>query len=210
MKQHKIKHLTPFEGEQYRGYKVISSRGHLVSEYLESSYRVIENALSEHPRTFAFRVDLRIPEGTDPHVDLVTRFIESFKAKIRHDRRMASERLNRAHQTSIRYIWCRERNRSMHEHFHIAILLNKDAYHTLGFYGSSQSNLASKVIEAWASALGADPEAIRNSVHFPENPSYYVYGTEGMGELFYRVSYLCKAESKHYGVGKRAFGCSLR
>ncbi|WP_375154765.1 inovirus-type Gp2 protein [Pseudomonas sp. PDM25] len=47
-------------------------------------------------------------------------------------------------------------------------------------------------------------------VHIPANATFHLSQDDSgeMDRYFYRVSYLCKAETKDYGNRCRAFGCS--
>lgn len=108
-----------YNHSKYLGLSV--NRNHEFNEsYLCSAHRVLSNALNEHPRTFMFHVVLRYPtmqfyglEGS------ITRFINSFREKIKADCERKSRLKKNVHRTSIRYVWCREHSESMKEHFHV-------------------------------------------------------------------------------------------
>jgi len=196
--------------------------------YLNRMDKTIENALSEHSRTLAVRVDLHLPififyDELDRDLpnnyhhnesNLISRFINSFKAKIKADFNRKYKQRNRVHHCSPRFIWCRERDTAINDHFHIVILLNKDTYHGLGYYGDND-NLSSMIIEAWKSALNYFGEEVERLIHFPKNPCYYIDKNhedyhQQLEALFRRVSYLAKKRTKCYGEGKRSFGVSSR
>jgi len=194
--------------------------------YLNRIDRTISNALNEHPRTLAVRVDLHLPLSSNDEFDrdipclhydksrLISRFIDAFKAKVKADLKRKHRAGKRVHPCSPRYVWCRERNRSDNDHFHILILLNKDTYHCLGDY-QRDGNLASMIIGAWASTLGWGDDEIGRLVHFPEKPSYYIDKNNAdyylqLESVFNRASYLAKKITKCYGEGHRTFGTSSR
>lgn len=200
----------------------------LNNTYLDRMDRTIENALNEHPRTLAVRVDLRLPlirfndelDRDLPNIyrydrsNLITKFINSFKAKIKADLNRKYKNGKRVHPCTPRYIWCRERDTSINEHFHMLLLLNKDTYHRLGDY-QSEGNLSSMVNSAWASALGCFDDEVRHLVHFPDKGCYYINKNsddyhQQLEDLFRRVSYLAKKRTKCYGEGYRNFGTSSR
>lgn len=142
---------------------------------------------------------------------MIGSFIESFKAKVAHNRRMAAQENKRAHTSEVRYVWAREQGQgSQVHHYHLLILLNQDAFYTLGKLESENQNLFHRLEEAWASALGLPVTAVHGLVEIPENPTYRIRRDEPMGqvELFHRASYLCKAATKVYGHGHHGFGCS--
>lgn len=206
--------LTLHHQPTYQELSVQTSRGPLVENYLERAKQVIDLSLQQYGRVFAFRVDLRFPATQYPqHSDnneALERFIASFKAKIRHNRSKAQEENRYAHDTTVRYVWCREFGQHGIPHYHLAILLNNDAFCTLGSYEMGRENIFNRLHEAWASALGLSLENVVGLVEVPANSSYLLRRDEPslIEDFFYRVSYLCKAETKFYGDGTHGFGAS--
>lgn len=197
----------------FEGIPVQTQRGPLVTGYLQRTKQVFDLALQEHPRVFAFRVDLGFPAGYQGDMtsnQVLERFIASFRAKIRHNRERALEAAPYAHDTSLRYVWCRELGQQGVPHYHAAFLLNGDAFYTLGQYEIGRSNLFNRLHEAWASALGLPVECVPGLVRLPENPIYRLHRGDpaSTASFFYRVSYLCKADTKQYGTGAHGFGAS--
>lgn len=215
MKRHSQNtNLTLFLEPTYQGFPVQSQRGPLIHEYLDISWSVIQRSLQDYSRVFAVRLDLRFPEnGHQPYANtnlVIERFIASLKAKIKHNRNKALEVNRYAHDTSIRYLWCRELGQHGVPHYHLALLLNNDAYCTLGMYVLGRPNLFSRIHEAWASALEIPVSDARGLVEFPQNPYYILQRSDptAISQFFHRVSYLCKADTKHYGDGVHSFGAS--
>lgn len=208
------KNITPFHGDVFFNYPVQTHRGPLTVEYLERLNQVIHASLVDYSRVFAFRCDLHLPAGLGGFVfddnALLNRVIASLKAKVKHNRDQA-KRLNPfAHDTVVRYVWCREIGDTGRPHYHLAILLNYDAFCTLGLFELGRDNLYNRMIQAWASALGLDPFDAERLVHFPDKPFYVLRldDQQSISDFFYRVSYLCKAQSKQYGKGVHCFGAS--
>ncbi|WP_150430366.1 inovirus Gp2 family protein [Dechloromonas sp. CZR5] len=205
--------------DQFEGFTVFQQRGPLVEEYLSRALCVTRLALLKHRKTFAFRVDLHFPAnwsfGTNDNKPL-ERFIASFKAKIFHNRKLRAEQSRLAHSTEVSYIWCREIGEHGVPHYHLAILLNRDAFFKLGKFKIGRKNLFNLLVEAWASALGLLVQEAVGLVHIPENHAYELTrdDTDDMDDMdafndfIYRVSYLCKAETKHFGDGVHSFGTS--
>lgn len=209
--------LTLHYDDNYLGLPIQFDKGPFILEYLERLYRTMYRAIDQYQRVFAFRIDLRLPSGQIPHGSLyenevVDRFIESFKAKIEHNRQMAKRLNPHAHDTVVRYVWTREvgqRGRGV-PHYHMAILLNYDAYHSLGIFSPGRENMFNRLQDAWASALSLHSVAVAGLVEIPKNP-YYRIGrddTESIAEFFHRASYLCKAATKEFGGGGHGFGAS--
>lgn len=204
--------LTLHTEATYRAFPVMAKDGPLITEFLERLYDTINRALTEYARVFAIRIDLRIPvimaEPQDNRV--ISRFIDSLKAKIAHDRKQAMKQRHSNHDSSLRYFWTKEHSEDGRPHYHVLLLLNRDAYNTLGHYQHDAKNMYTRIQEAWMSALGLSSDGGEMFVHFSENGQYHVNRADlaSFAELFYRASYLCKVKSKRYGDYSHSFGSS--
>lgn len=211
--------FTPFYSNQYKGLPVSIAHSPLIEEYLERTHSTLFRSLRQHPRLMVVRVDLRFPgaywpvEGGSLGNDYIKRFTESLEAKILHSQHLARSRGSRVHSASLRRIWAREyRLDCCKPHFHLMLLLNRDAYHVLGDYSSNNSNLMSRIVEAWASALGMESIAAKGLVYIPDNATYHVDADnlDSIADCFQRASYLCKRYSKNFHDGFHPFGNSRR
>ena len=124
----------------YKGLKV-NNNGNLIENYLSRLYDATQKSLSEYSHTFAFRFDLSYPRTlqykTLDDGRIIKTFIDSFKAQIKADRkRIAKDKTKRLHDTKVRYIWCKEIEKSKQCHFHFVIMLNNSAYNTKGALNS--------------------------------------------------------------------------
>lgn len=203
--------------DTFEGLPVMVEKGPFVRQYLSRLKRTIDLALEQYSRVLAFRADLRLPVGIDlpDHAytnKVISDFIESFKSKIEHNRDKARERNLYAHDCKVRYVWTRELGEgSSRPHYHLLILLNRDAYYTVGRLRSEADNMINRMQEAWASALGLPDYQVEGLVHIPRNAEYRVdrYVRAGdedvLPDLFCRASYLCKAATKSYGDRQRGF-----
>lgn len=206
--------LTLHYQPHYQDLQVQTDRGPLIAEYLERLTQVIGLAQQQYGRVFAFRIDLRFPVGYSfPIIDnneVLERFFASLKAKIRYNRDQALADNRYAHDTVVRYVWCREIGQHGIPHYHMAILLNNDAFCTLGRFEMDRENLFNRLHSAWASALGLSVENVVGLVEFPKNSFYLLRrdDPESIADFFYRASYLCKADTKYYGNGVHGFGSS--
>lgn len=216
MLRHSDNHnLTLHHESVFKGLSIQRDKGPFIREYLQRLYDTMWDALDQYPRVFAFRVDLRIPaSGMLPSYvftnEVISRFFESFKAKIKYSRQMARRKNPYAHGCKVRYVWSRELGEEGRPHHHLAILLNKDAFHTLGRFTSERCNLFNRLEEAWASALRLPVEAVVGLVHIPKNHRYHLHRDDwdGQAAFFYRASYLCKTATKEYGDRQHSFGAS--
>lgn len=198
---------------EYEGFPVQVNNGPLVGNYLQRLKQVLDLSLSDYGRVFAFRFDLRFPSGMyagwndDQCID---RFIASFKAKIRHNRNQARLRNPLAHETQVRYVWCREIGQHGWPHYHFVMLLNYDAFSSLGRFEYERSNIFNRLHEAWGSAMKLHGTDVKGLVEFPSDARYLLRRDDPASweAFFYRSSYLCKSATKKYGDGRHNFGFS--
>jgi len=204
--------------DSFESLPVMVSKGPFIREYLSDLKHTIELAMAEYPRVLAFRVDLRLPQGIElPDYaytnQVISKFFESFTRKIQYHQDRVGER-GYARGCKVRYVWSREIGQEGKQHYHLLILLNRDAYYTVGRLGSERVNMISRMEESWAGALGLSTEQVRGLVHIPKNADYRVDREMRRGEidelpeLFYRSSYLCKVATKSYGERHRGFSAS--
>ena len=207
--------LILHSGNTFQSWPVQEDKGPFIQQYLNRLQQTIQYALAQYPRVFTFRVDLRLPVGVQlPEYtytnQVIERFFESFKAKIRHNRSMARQLNPYAHGSKVRYVWAREHGQHGKPHHHVAILLNYDAFSALGKFEPGRDNMFNRLVEAWSSALGLPVEAVSGLVEIPPNPYYHLRRDDlvGQAEFFHRTSYLCKSATKVFGDGSHGFGCS--
>ncbi|WP_152529135.1 inovirus Gp2 family protein [Stutzerimonas azotifigens] len=205
-------------GNTFEDFPLQSEVGPFIRECLSDLKRTIDLALAEYPRVLAFRVDLRLPQGVElPDYaytnQVISRFFESFTKKIQyHQERVAERSYSRG--CKVRYVWSREIGQGGRQHYHLLILLNRDAYYTIGRLGSDRVNMIGRIEESWAGALGLPVDMMTGLVHIPKNAEYLIDRVKRQGkgdelaDLFYRASYLCKKATKSYGDRQRGFGAS--
>ncbi|MER3383166.1 inovirus Gp2 family protein [Pectobacterium aroidearum] len=176
--------------------------------------RIIDTFLSSldaYRRVLMLRVDLRIPNipaATDAAV--ISRFIESLKAKIKACQQRKQRKGKRVHITTLRYIWVREYGEiNGKKHYHVILLLNRDAWCGAGNFLDTNS-LAGMIQQAWCSALHIDVQRFFALVHFPDNPSLWIdrRDNEQLQKGLERAMYLAKYHTKVTDDGDRNFGCS--
>lgn len=216
------KNLTLLNESHFNGCSVYAS-GQLIQDYLWRIDEVINKALNEHPRTLVIRFDLHlpaIPNCIDYPIEygsnVITRFIESFKAQIKADILKKMREGKRVHPCSVRYVWVKERNNAAQAHYHVALMLNNDTYNRLGNYQRPGNNNVTRIINAWASALRIESHVAQSLVHFPQStPVYYLDRNaqtfpQDYQAVFNRLSYFAKSETKHFGDHSNSFGCSRK
>jgi hypothetical protein len=173
------------------------------------------------------RIDLRQPyyERDDLRRDeiyglarngnnLIRRFLDSLGQQIEAVNRRVKKTGKRVHRNTTRYIWCRERCDSYNDHYHVVLLFSNDRFRSLGKW-SEMDSLHSIIVQAWARALHEPRLNMLGLVNFSEYGTYSLNKHSPCFErdfirLFYRLSYLAKKETKHYGEGSRCFGYSYR
>ena len=197
----------------FRGLSVLTRHAPFITEYLEGIHETTQLALRAHRQVFAVRFDLHFPDDDSvPTSDntVISRFVDSLTERIQSARERSRRQNGTAHQTGVRWSWVREIGKEGRPHYHFVLLLNRDAYHTVGRYDSAQQNTYSRMNAAWASALRMPIDDTNGLVHIPENAGYHLSQDDPaeMDRYFVRVSYLCKAATKVYGNRCRVFGCS--
>lgn len=201
--------------DTFNGLPVMAHFAPFVTEYLERLLETTQLALSDHRQVFAVRFDLRCPDDyltLELGNGVISRFVDSLTRRIDLARKRAQRLNGFAHQTSVRWCWAREFGQEGRPHWHFVLLLNRDAFHTIGNFHSGRENLYGRMQAAWASALKISVDDADGLVHIPANATYVLSQDDpaAMDEYFHRVSYLAKAATKEYGSRYRAFGCSAR
>jgi hypothetical protein len=192
----------------------------LNARYAERTRQVFDAATEQYPRLAVFRADLRFPvDGTGRRDErVISRFIDSLKTHMTslfNTKRQAG--ITCDHPTSLRFIWCREYGlQSGNRHYHVVLLLNKDAFHRLGSFHPPECgklpSLANLIQKAWCSALSLPWPQYASRVRFPDGQPVWIernsqdYLTQ-YSRAYEWALYLSKEASKQYGDG-RSFGCS--
>ncbi|MNF69404.1 hypothetical protein D3C84_512870 [compost metagenome] len=124
--------------------------GQISVDYFEELINVIQFAQYTHPRVTAIRVDLHCPASLlnndmpcmaliDRH-DKITRFFKSLRAKLSALSQKKHKAGLRHYPHNLHYVWAREQCTSESPHYHILLLLNKDAFYHLGDYTREGAN----------------------------------------------------------------------
>src|SRR5690606_34918551 len=171
----------------FKGYEIMQHRGPFIEAHLDRLIATIHQALEQYSKVFAFRMDLRFPYDMQTVSDAeaseaLSRFLRYFKEAIE------SGLANKRHKSKVRYCWCREvgiRNRRLH--YHLVILLNGNAYRSLGDFTSENRNLFNVISRCWARALRMNQSD--SSIHFPDNCCYRLnrHSEEEVSRLVYRA-----------------------
>ncbi|MEX2990172.1 inovirus Gp2 family protein [Serratia fonticola] len=191
--------------------------GPLNDHYSRQILKTIKCAAECYPRLLALRVDLRLPgQGIPARTDsaCISRFFDALNAKLKADAARKKKEGKRVHPCTVRYMWAREFNQDgKKKHYHVALLLNKDAYAFLGDFNKEEGTLAAMITQAWTSALGVAYPEFQSLPHFPKNPCYFLdkknpRDGKKLTALIERVAYLAKETSKISKDGERNFGTS--
>lgn len=211
--------LAIYQGTHFNGVPLLPNKQY-ITQYLQGIEQVIANAVSKHPRTLAIRFDLHLPEWPNcpdypnPYDStVISSFFASLKAKFKADIQRKLRNNTRVHLSTLRYVWVKEQSQTNKPHYHVVIFLNNDTYNAIGRYTEKGCNNASRIIEAWASALKFEFNEARPLVHFPSDTPMYFLNLNSPDylvvyfQLFKRLSYLAKLDTKQFGYGS-VFGCS--
>ncbi|MCU8163135.1 inovirus Gp2 family protein [Vibrio vulnificus] len=211
----------------YKGLEVLYPVSELNTHYLDRILLTMSKALKDYKRVHALRLDLRLPvsdseknilrrdeflNNTFDQKNIIKRFFESLKAKIKAQEKRMKASEKRVYPCHLRYVWCRERNKSNNDHYHLVLFFNKDRYFSSG-YRDNEESLVRLIMDAWSSALGEYVDNADRLVQLVYKGTHYLdqnkYDFENKYQaLFTRLSYFAKNRTKHYGEGKRCFGTS--
>tara|TARA_R110001599_G_C12115419_1_gene648394 strand:+ start:284 stop:958 length:675 start_codon:yes stop_codon:yes gene_type:complete len=212
--------LSLHTASHYQEHTVQLQHGPLIADYLESISQVFHNAISEHSRTLAIRIDLRLPNTIKcpdyPFAygnSIISKFTASLKAQLKAHQLKKQSMGKRAIPCTLRYVWVNERDSVLNDHYHMVLFFNKDAYDRLGDIRAIEGNMAARIKKAWASALDLELRAVTGLVHFTRNGVFHLdsnseYFNQNYNNCFEACSYLAKAKTKHYGSRMKSFGCS--
>ncbi|HCE5135203.1 TPA: inovirus Gp2 family protein [Vibrio parahaemolyticus] len=211
----------------YKGLEVLYPVSELNTHYLDRIILTMSKALKDYKRVHALRLDLRLPvsdsekdilrrdevlNNTFNQKNIIKRFFESLKAKIKAQEKRMKVSGKRIYPCHLRYVWCRERNKSTNDHYHLVLFFNKDRYFSSG-YRDNEESLVRLIMDAWSSALGEYVDNADRLAQLVYKGTHYLdqnkYDFENKYQaLFTRLSYFAKNRTKHYDEGKRCFGTS--
>jgi hypothetical protein len=209
------RNLTVVNSSQFEGLSILGLENGFYAEYLQRNYEVMNHVLKKYSKVFAVRVDLHIPEGAKRmDTAVITRFMDSLKAQLKSDylsKSRSSE--GQVHASDVFYIWVKEVSNTGRDHYHICLFFNGHAYRCLGLYQLGRNNLYNRIHKAWASATETLINLVPGSIHIPANAQYHLIRNHPeiefmFQDLFRRISYFAKTDTKVFGDGSRHYGCS--
>ncbi|MEH6801332.1 MAG: inovirus Gp2 family protein [Halopseudomonas sabulinigri] len=192
-------------------------QGAQIEPYLAGLHAAFELALANHSRIFVVRFDLHFSQHFDlPDIAVTNIAIQKFCNNLRYrlDRKddMTRVERGRVNPHDMRFAWAREIGPdSGLPHYHVALLLNGDAYRSIGDYSDPEApGLYRRLQEAWASAIRLDFDLAHGLVSVVPNGQWMLHRGDdyALANAFYACSYLCKAETKVFELGFHCFGTS--
>lgn len=209
---------------KWQDLPVNTAHGPLIDNYLDKAYSVMNQALNAHSRLLAVPVLLHYPKALPAgqlliHNRVMSRFIRFLQWEL--------GLIALSHNPDMRYIWCREQDTSDKPHYHMVLFFNGNALQHLGTLsaymdGSDEAYsgdcLYHRLVRAWAWAIGWPLEEMKGLVDITTNSmtrNVCVFPLHRqqkamIRELFFAISYLCKAYSKPIGQGVHCFEGSQR
>lgn len=197
-----------------RSYPICPGVQYVIPEYLDIIESVIDGYVYKWPRTLAIRIDLHFPEDYVPsHKNYMGDFIRKLQVRIDADLAKKRRERVRVHPCKVGYLWVREVGDSCKPHYHVVILLNRDAYIGWSEYHPDAYGIYGVIYRAWAAALGSEDMFRGTGVFVPESGVYRIDRAPSpeslnRSELLTRLSYLAKVDTKYYGWQRRNIGYS--
>ncbi|MBK8102735.1 MAG: inovirus Gp2 family protein [Cellvibrionales bacterium] len=208
------KNLTLFMGTHYRGFPVYQSPGGLILEYMDICHEQSLVMGCDCKKALLIRFDAKFPKYFDAeHMDtsneVVSKFIKKLGRLLDQRERRKTLEGKRVSPHYMRYVWVREQSYDNdHWHYHFLLLVNKHTFRSVGVTENVES-LGGIVKTAWSHALKVHECDARGLIYIPSNAGYIIDYAVGMSaEAFYRISYMCKAKTKAYGLGSHVIGYS--
>ena len=198
----------------YKSFPVQTHQGPLVLDYLERLHHVFVRAMNDYSRLYVVRLDLRFRKGDElPDIARtnipIRNFMASLRAKLKNKEDVTLRRRGRVNSHGLRYAWAREVGLdSQRPHYHVVLILNGDAYRSIGNYQDPEMpGLYKMCQEAWASAIGQPFDLADGLVSVVQNGQWHLNRTDQVvfRDAFYAASYLCKARSKVFELGFHAY-----
>lgn len=209
--------MNIIDSPKFNGYPVLSQDGVLVENILIGNEEVLAQALMKHNRVAVMRFELKFPAGYMGSVEIISKFFDSFRYKLKNDLVKKTVSRGRTIHSEIGYVWVKELSANHGWHYHVAIFLNYDVYKYFGIINSSNMNMYNRILYSWASALSYSVDDARGLVHIPYNSVYKLDRNsitiiEDIHSVLKRLSYLAKLRTKPYNTGSRVrfFGTSRR
>lgn len=167
-----------FSEPVFNGMSIQLHKGPLIEDYLNKAFLCLQRATEQYRCVFMLRLDLHLPKNYPDELTadnvLIEKFFASLRAKIKYSQETKRRSGLRVHRTDVRYIWCRERSTQHRVHYHVAILLNHDAYAHIGDFILISKNMYARSYGAWASALDTEVEKINGLIEIPNNALYSI------------------------------------
>lgn len=217
-------YLTTAERQQLLQH-FLAAHKPLDEQILASLERVLDNAFADYRELALIRIDLRFAQAelqpdmpvcfqhTDPQV--ITRFIASLKSQLSEQARRKKSQGIRTYPCRLRYLWVLEQHKSALPHYHLILVLNKDAHAFLGKVDGNQSTGLIRLIqEAWCRALGLAYDMHCSLANVSGKACTHLsredasVRSERYWDWLYRACYLAKLYTKFTGAARRTFGAS--
>lgn len=216
-----------FHCERYwGGLRTVAKAGRpLVVRYLESICTTLNHAIREHPRTGVLYLTARQPvNGPSDSGEIAGAFISSLQALINADLKQRKRNGWSVLRCRVRLIWRTELRRKGEIFYHLAILMNSEAYLPLGGLNGcldvdspwwpnqreAIGSMAERIQRAWATALKIEVTRAAELVRFPVNVLERIDSRAPASACgtFERLSGMTKAGNSGSRYAFQSFGCS--
>ena len=166
------------DGATYLNSPGQKNSGQFNTEYQHRRHQALAEALEQYPLVYAIRCVLYFPaEQRENHFmsddDIITHFVESFKAQLLWDLFRALRRNLYRQECCVRFACAREEQIDQTA-FDVTILLNHSAFFAFGDFITERNNMFKRLTGAWADAVGLPVTSANGLIHIPKNPDYHI------------------------------------
>jgi len=166
------------DGATYLNSPVQKISGLFNTKYQHRRRQALVEALEQYPLVYAVRCVLYFPaEQRENHFmsddDIITHFVESFKAQLLWD---LSRALRRTLYRQECCVWfaCTKEEQFDQTAFDVTILLNHSVVFELGDLMTERNNMFKRLTGAWANTVGLPVTSGNGLVHLPRNPDHHI------------------------------------
>lgn len=170
--------LASPDGATYLNSPVQKNSALFNTEYQHQCREALAEAHAQYPLVYSIRCVLYFPaEQRENHFmsddDIITNFVESFKAQLLWDLSRALRRTLYRQEYCVRFA-CAMEEQFDQTAFDVTILLNHTAIFELGDFMTERNNNFKRITGTWANTIGLPVTSGNALIYVPRNPYHHI------------------------------------